>query len=191
MLFGRRPLGARSTASLALIVAVGLCAAPALADPADALPPGPKQSLAAVVGDDQDALAALLAATHSAEEWHTQLSADAHGLDDSQIAALADYLAYNVPPPNPVAGQSVAEKVAALPADGRELFLNSCFSCHGVEAYYLTQDRDQAGWMSIFDAPYHRRLLTGDNERETFASYAAHAMPIPADKVPAEWQDKK
>ena len=191
MLFGRIPASTKPFGFLASLLTAALCVTPALADPADVLPPGPKQSLAKIVGDDQNALAALLAATHSAEEWHTQLSADAHGLDDNQIAALADYLAYNVPPPNPVSGDSATAQIEALPLDGRELFLNSCFSCHGVEAYYLTQNRDQAGWMSLFDAPYHRRLLTGDNERETFASYATHAMPIAADAVPAEWKDKK
>ena len=42
--------------------------------------------------------------------------------------------------------------------------------------------------MEIFTAPYHRRLLAEGKERETFASYAAHAMPIAAEDIPAAWQ---
>lgn len=86
-------------------------------------------------------------------------------------------------------GDDAAAIAAGLPPDGRELFTRDCFSCHAVVDYYLLQDRDPAGWMAIFDAPYHRRLLTGDNERETFASYAAHMMPIAESDIPEAWKE--
>lgn len=149
------------------------------------LPSGPK-SLLTEVASDPAAIADLAGATRSVDEWTAQLAGMSTTMTEEQLAMLAEYLALNTP--TEVSGADAAALIASMPADGRELFAANCFSCHGVVTYYLLQDRDQAGWMDIFAAPYHRRLLTGDNERETFASYASHAMPIPQDQVPAAWK---
>lgn len=161
-------------------------AAPAQADdPVASLPAGPK-TLLTELGDDPAKLTAMVGASRSSAEWLGELAGMGTDMTVEQQTMLAEYLALNVPVT--AAGSDVAGIVAALPPDGRELFAATCSNCHGVASYYLLQDRDTAGWMDIFGAPYHRRLLTGDNERETFASYATHAMPIPAGQIPEAWK---
>lgn len=174
-----------------LAAAAGLAFAlsPAMADPADALPPGPTELLRIVVGDDPGALGDIVGAERDMDGWLDVLAGLAPDMDEAQRAALADYLALNMPADPPPEGEDVASRIAGLPADGKQLFAANCMSCHGVESYYLLLDRDFEGWMAIFDAPYHRRLLVEDAERETFASYAARFMPIEAEDVPEEWRD--
>lgn len=174
----------------ALLCAGGLVlglGAAAFAEPADALPPGPKEVLAEIVLDDEAALDSFLSAEREAEDWLGVLLGQAPQIDETQLRALADYLALNAPVE--AEGEDVGARLAGLPMDGKELFLDGCVACHGVESYYLLLDRDFEGWMAVFDAPYHRRLMTGENERETFSSYAAHMMPIPAEDVPEEWRE--
>jgi mono/diheme cytochrome c family protein len=154
-------------------------------DPLSSLPGGPKDLLGAL-SSDAAVIGELVGSERSSEKWVAHLTGMGTAMTDDQLAILADYLALNVPAET--SGTDVAAILGELPPDGRELFAANCFSCHGVASYYLLQDRDEAGWMDIFGAPYHRRLLPGDNERETFASYAAHAMPIPADAIPEAWK---
>lgn len=175
-------------ATAALLLA--LCAAPAAAAPEDALPPGPKQLLAGVVGDDTAALADILGASRSSADWQSVLAGVAPALDETQLAVLADYLAYALPPATPAEGANTAALIAALPSDGKQLFVEGCLGCHGAVSYYLLEDRDFEGWLAIFDAPYHRRLFTEANEREIFASYAAWMMPIAEADIPEEWREQ-
>lgn len=149
------------------------------------LPHGPK-SLLAETAADPTVITQIAGATRTADEWASHLAGMGTAMTEEQVAMLSEYLSLNTPVE--VSGADVRALVSSLPADGRELFAANCFSCHGVVTYYLLLDRDQVGWMDIFAAPYHRRLLTGDNERETFASYASHAMPIAEDQVPEAWK---
>ncbi len=155
------------------------------ADEVATLPAGPK-ALLAEIATDTAAVDEIADAERSADEWTAHLAGMNTALTEAQLGMLASYLALNTPAE--VASGDAATLIGSMPKDGRELFAETCFSCHGVVDYYLLQDRDEAGWMDIFAAPYHRRLLTGDNERETFASYAASAMPIAAEQVPPAWQ---
>lgn len=168
-----------------LVVAGTSClAAPVLADAAAVLPPGPAETLGAWEGDIS-ALAALLGTGLSVEEWRAALGGEA---DDPALAALADYLGINAPIEG-VAGSDVQAVLAVLPSDGKALFLNNCLSCHGGDKYFLQQTKSADEWLGIFDAPYHRRLLTDGVERETFASYAAYATPIVLETIPEVLQD--
>jgi mono/diheme cytochrome c family protein len=171
----------------ALGMSVTMGGASAQSDEAlSSLPGGPK-NLLAEIAPDPAAILDVAGATRTADQWTAHLAAMGTAMTANELAMLAEYLALNTPAE--LDGGDVAARIASLPADGRELFAANCFSCHGVVKYYLLQDRDQAGWMDIFTAPYHRRLLTGDNERETFASYASHAMPVAQDQVPEAWKD--
>lgn len=169
----------------ALVVSVMLVIAPAQANPAAALPPGPKKNLAQWVEGDTATLEAVVAKDLDAQAWQAELQ----GIEPSEaLAALADYLSLNLPAEP--AGSDVASMLAGLPADGKELYLRDCLSCHGGDRYFLQQDNSIDEWMGIFDAPYHRRLLTEGLERETFASYAAHTVPLTLETVPEELQDR-
>ena len=166
-------------------IAVASAAAAQADDPVSSLPSGPK-NLLVELSDDPSVIGEIVGAARSSEEWVRYLAGTTASMREDQLAILAEYLALNAPATT--SGTDVTMIIEQLPADGRELFAANCFSCHGVASYYLLQDRDAAGWMDIFSAPYHRRLLTGENERETFSSYAAHAMPIPADQIPEAWK---
>lgn len=155
-------------------------------DPVASLPSGPK-NLLAVVAAEAAAITEIAGTSRTTDEWTAHLAGMGTDMTEDQVAILAEYLTLNTPAE--VNGVDAPALIASLPADGRELFVANCLSCHGVAKYYLLQDRDQAGWMDIFNAPYHRRLLTGDNERETFASYASHAMPIAEDQIPEAWKE--
>lgn len=179
---------ARHTPLLALVL-VGAITASASAhasDPVTSLPEGPKDLLLKLATDPA-VLADIVGTTRSSDDWVAHLSGMDTAMTEDEASILADYLALNVP--FETSGADATEIVQSLPADGRELFAANCFSCHGVVSYYLLQDRDTDGWMEIFNAPYHRRLLTEGAERETFSSYAAHAMPIPADRIPEAWME--
>lgn len=176
----RRPLLA-----LAMLGAIATAVSAQADDPVSSLPSGPKDLLVEL-STDAAVISEIVGAERSSEEWVAYLGDMGTAMTEDQLAILADYLARHAPAT--VGGTDVATIIGELAPDGRELFAANCFSCHGVASYYLLQDRDVAGWVDIFSAPYHRRLLTGDNERETFASYAAHAMPIPADAIPEAWK---
>lgn len=177
---GRSWAVALSTLAVAMVVS-----APILADAETALPAGPKENLALWAGDDAGALIALLGKSLSAADWSAELSSAVEG---GALPALADYLALNAPAEIPVDGD-VSAVLAALPLDGKQLFVQNCLSCHGGDRYFLQQSKTGEEWMGIFDAPYHRRLLTGGVERETFASYAAATTPLVLDSVPEALRD--
>ncbi|SFZ84532.1 hypothetical protein SAMN02983003_2068 [Devosia enhydra] len=158
---------------------------PSLADAASALPPGPREALADRVGNDVATLETLLGQSRSAEAWQAELQGSA---DPAVLAALGDYLARIAPAPTEAS--DVTSIVAALPADGKQLFVDNCLSCHGGDKYFLRQEKDFEAWMGIFDAPYHRRQLTGEGEREMFAGYAAITTPLALDPVPEALADK-
>jgi hypothetical protein len=170
--------------TLVLSVAIGGAVAQAV-DPVASLPGGPKNLLAELT-DDPALLREIAGSERTAEAWTAYLAGLGQAMTEDQLAMLAEYLSLNTPAQ--ADGDDIGAMVSSLPPDGRELFATGCSSCHGVVSYYLLQDRDAAGWMDIFVAPYHRRLLTGDNERETFAGYAARAMPIPENQVPPAWK---
>jgi|GEM_PF-1120735 len=171
----------------ALAVSAMVLSSPAFADADEALPEGPKQALLAWAGEDAAALSALLARSQGVEQWRADLGATE---EDAALLALADYLA-RITPLADAAGADGASVIAGLPADGKELFLANCLSCHGGDRYFLQQDKSEADWMGIFDAPYHRRLLVEDNEREIFVSYAARTTPLTLESLPDELRDER
>lgn len=186
-----RTLGAlsgcrRYILSIAVFGSLTLPAAAQTDNPVLALPSGPKDLLSQFSTDPAE-IGDIVRSQRSTEEWSAYLARSGPTMTEGELAILAEYLALNVP--FAVTGADVPSMVDSLPMDGRELFAANCLSCHGAASYYLLQDRDAAGWLDIFAAPYHRRLLTEENERETFSSYAVHAMPIAEGDIPEAWRE--
>ena len=152
-----------------------LCAAAAGAqvDPFAFLPDGGKASLVLAYPDLVDRQDALQT-SRSAEDWQATLSDK--GLGDAETRTLAAWLARVAPL---VSG-------ASLPADGRDLALAQCQSCHSLFTGFLMQRRDRNGWMSVFASPFHLKLPMTSTEREIFADYAAINMPMRLEDVPPE-----
>lgn len=138
-----------------------------------------------------DPARALLAAKRSRDEWLAYLQGDgrslAASLDDKQRKTLADYLAHNMPlaagkaPSNP----SLANWEKALPADGRDLTLEHCQSCH-VITVVVTQDRAKAQWLGTLNKPSHVGIKIPPAQRDALADYLVLNAGIPIDQVPEE-----
>ncbi|HUB15358.1 MAG TPA: hypothetical protein VMB34_25635 [Acetobacteraceae bacterium] len=130
---------------------------------------------------------AVVSAKHTAAEWQDVLRPRSEGLSDQEQRTLAAYLATNMPLPTDTAAHANAASLSTiLPPDGDELAWNHCGSCHSLFTGYLGQSRDVTGWHNIFLSPFHRGIKMTEQERDTFAGYAAINMPLPREKVPED-----
>lgn len=160
----------RRTLALAALLAG---AAFAQGDPFAFMPDGGRGLLVRAF-PSPEARAEALATTRSAEDWQAALSAVA--LADRERATLAAYLSRAAP----------REAAQALPADGRDLALAQCQSCHSLFSGYLMQRRDRNGWLVVFASPFHKDIPMSQTEREIFADYSAINMPMRVEDVPPE-----
>jgi hypothetical protein len=122
-----------------------------------------------------------------AEEWARWAASLDADLEEAGIETLANYAALNLPlAGKPVSGPSASELADMLPPDGKDLAVGQCQFCHSLFSGYMMHDRDKAGWLSTFKAPFHTEIPMSDVERETFAGYSAINMPLAFDDVPPE-----
>lgn len=169
------PVGAVIAVS-ALLAGLALAGLAMAGDPFGFVPEGGR-TLFARAFPDRAGQRAALAVHRSAEAWRAAL--DGSGLDDVQAATLAAYLA-EVAPLQP--GEM------DMPADGRDLALMQCQSCHSLFAGYLMQRRDRQGWLAIFASPFHGGIPMDDRERAIFADYSAINLPLRLQDVPPEFR---
>lgn len=164
------------------VLAVGLlCSNALLAQPNfDFMPDGGKEMLARLAQGGRIRIEEISKKSESEEDWLSLIGAADTSLEASAARTLASYLALNMPT------KTAQGQIERLPPDGKELALANCQSCHSLFSGYLTQERDAAGWRSIFKSPFHKELRMSEPERETFARYSAINMPIVYDKVPEE-----
>ena len=165
------------------LIAAALCALATAAagngDPFAFLPDGGRGIFARAF-PDRPAQQAALAMTRSEAEWTAALTGTA--LTPREVETLAAYLARIAPldtGPDPVAG---------LPADGRDMALAQCQSCHSLFSGYLMHRRDRQGWLSIFASPFHAAIPLDDRQRVIFADYSAINMPLRPEDVPPEFR---
>lgn len=157
---------------------------------ADFMPKGGKTLLLEMLGQPPDAAALrkIATATRDTQQWLAFVAAQEGPMSERQRRTLADYLAVNMPVA--AADLDAAEKTGditlALPPDGRELAWNQCQFCHSLFASHLTQDRDVAAWLAMFQSPFHREIKMTARERETFARYSAINMPMKIEDVPED-----
>lgn len=147
------------------------------------MPDGGRGELLALLGDapSRDAIRDVLLTRRTEDEWAVWLADQDPDLGEGARRTAAAYYALNLPlGAEPVPG----ELATVLPPDGRDIAWNGCQYCHSLFSGYLTQDRDEQGWRSTFESPFHRELRLSTVERETFARYSALNMPLPLEVVP-------
>ncbi|RBI87489.1 hypothetical protein DRV85_00730 [Rhodosalinus halophilus] len=175
----------RASALLGALLLAG--AALAQGDAFDFMPPGGREILASLAGGDANALAEIAGREHDRDGWAEWTRAQAPDLEAAQVETFAAYAALNLP-----AGEDVLAEVAdsggasALPPDGKDLAVQQCQFCHSMFSGYLMHDRDEAGWLSTFKAPFHLEIPMNETERATFAAYSAINMPMKMQDVPPE-----
>jgi hypothetical protein len=182
----RARLLALALAALAAIAAAG-------DDLFDFIPAGGRTLAARVLAGKpaNDPARALVTAKRDRDQWLAYFRGDGKAavaaLDDKQKATLADYLAHNMPlaagkaPSNP----SLANWEKALPADGRDLTLEHCQSCH-VITVVVTQDRAKAQWLGTLNKPSHVGIKISPAQRDALAEYLVLNAGIPIDRVPED-----
>lgn len=159
------------------------------------IPAGGRTLLAEVLGSrpSGDTTQVLLGGKHTRDAWLEELRQRAatvptlKRLDDTQLATLADYLAYNMPLPS---GKMPADTAKAdwahlLPPDGRDLALDYCQSCH-IITVVITQDRSREAWLGTMHKPSHIQIKLTEAQREALANYLVLNAAIPIDQVPPD-----
>lgn len=184
---------------LPLVVLVGVIASVALpgraADVFDFIPPGGRSLLATILGTGApaDEVRGIVAGNRSEAEWRTYLG-ERRGrlpgvarLTDKELATLTSYLTFNMPlPAARVPGDPArANWDKILPADGRDLALDNCQSCH-IITVVITQDRSKAAWLGTMNKPSHVQIKLSREQREALADYLVQNAGIPIDRVPEE-----
>ncbi|MDP4034119.1 MAG: hypothetical protein Q8P60_14940 [Pseudorhodobacter sp.] len=166
----------------------GLAAAQGMTD-FSFMPDGGRNTFVAVFKTASEARL-VLAETHDAAEWAARIAAAAPELAPRQVETLAGYLAINTPlavATDPEADAPDLPDITTLLApDGRDLALAQCQFCHSLFSGYLTQDRDEIGWLSTFKSPFHSTIAMTEVEQRTFANYSAINMPMKYTDVPPE-----
>ncbi len=183
------------TALLVLLLAGSLPAATQGEDVFAFIPLGGKSLLIQVAQSSPSptVLKALLTGKRTREEWLTDLQGrrgavpTLKAMGDKELLTLADYLAFNMPlPPKAVPTEFAKTDWAhLLPADGRELALDYCQSCH-IITVVVTQDRTKEAWLGTMHKPSHIGVKLTEPQREALASYLVLNAGIPIDLVPEE-----
>jgi hypothetical protein len=176
----------------ALLAASGVALA---GDVFDFIPPGGRTLLLQVIGSGPPAeeARALLTGKRTSAEWLRYLRAHAAAvpglkrLEDRELITLADYLSYSMPLPadRVPAAPTPASAGKVLPADGRDLALDYCQSCH-IITVVVTQDRSRDAWLGTMNKPSHVQVKLTRTQREALASYLVVNAAIPIDQVPEE-----
>lgn len=155
----------------------------ALAQQADDLfsfiPPGGRSILERSLAGGDDGFADAIAKAHGAQEWMTILSSgespSGTELDDWERQTLADYLAYSGAISDP----------ADLPADGRDMMLARCQSCH-IITVTVTQARTREAWLATLGRTSHVEIPLDAAERGQLADYLTVNAGLPIDVIPPE-----
>ena len=119
--------------------------------------------------------AAILQGGQDPASWAELLAAEQGEaeMDTWQIDTLAHYLAANAP----------LEPGGDLPADGRDMTLTLCQSCH-IVTVVVTQSRTREAWLGTIHKPSHIEIEMTEGQREALADYLVINGGIPIDLVP-------
>lgn len=149
------------------------------------IPDGGRTLLGKLIESGKVDSADVLSTRRSEDEWLGFLRglSDA-GLDDTQMATLAAYLASKMPASDH-AGNMVATAGQQLPRDGRDLTLEYCQSCH-IITVVITQDRTREAWLGTMNKPSHVEIDTTQQERKEIADYLILNGGISIEDVPEE-----
>lgn len=162
---------------LALLAFAVAGSAVAQEDTLSFMPEGGRTILQTLLTADP-ALAAQLTEKRPAADWLAAITKGdlpgATSLDEWQAQTLADYMAYAAP-----------IDPAALPADGRDMTLVRCQSCH-IVTVVVTQARAKEAWLGTMAKPSHVGVPLTPTERDQLADYLTVNAGIPIDAIPPE-----
>lgn len=142
------------------------------------IPPGGRTLLEELLATGDADLAESIAMPRTAAEWGGILAAVGHGsavLDEWERQTLADYLGYAGPVTDP----------SGLPADGRDMMLARCQSCH-IITVTVTQARSREAWLATLGRTSHVEIPLRESERSQLADYLAVNAGLPIDVIPPE-----
>lgn len=159
------------------------------------IPPGGRTLLTDVMQHGVAAAEArsLLSGRHDRDGWlawlqqHSATLSGLKGLGEHELATLSGYLAFALPLPADriPADPAAADWTSILPADGRDLALNYCQSCH-IITVVVTQDRMREHWLGTLNKPSHVEIKLTPAQRGELADYLVVNGGIPIDDVPEE-----
>jgi len=163
---------------MSLLVA-GIAAAQQADDLFSFIPPGGRTLLEQALADGDPSLSESLASARTSTEWLERLSAPdsktGAALDDWGRQTLADYLSYAGP----------IRALTELPADGRDIMLERCQSCH-IITVTVTQARSREAWLATLGRTSHVEIPISEAERNQLADYLAVNAGLPIDVIPPE-----
>lgn len=154
------------------------------------MPDGGRLLVLTAFGADPARIAEIAGMALDADEWRSLVNETGADLTETEAITLAGYLALNLPleDPSALAALDAAALAAALPADGKDLAIAHCQSCHSLFSGYLMHDRDATGWAQNFGTPSHLEIPMTETEIGTFSHYSEFNMPLSFDEVPPEWR---
>lgn len=157
----------------------GVAAAQQVDDLFSFIPPGGRTLLENALAKSDPSRADTLGVARTSSEWLERLASPdstiGAALDDWGRQTLADYLAY--------AGAVVVAN--DLPADGRDIMLARCQSCH-IITVTVTQARSREAWLATLGRTSHVEIPIGEAERRQLADYLAVNAGLPIDVIPPE-----
>ncbi|MDP3896932.1 MAG: hypothetical protein Q8Q62_09675 [Mesorhizobium sp.] len=149
------------------------------------IPDGGRTLLGKLIDGGKVDSAEVVATRRSEDEWLGFLRGlSGSGLDDTQMATLAAYLASSMPAAEH-AGKTIETAGRQLPRDGRDLTLEYCQSCH-IITVVITQDRSREAWLGTMNKPSHVEIDTTQAERKEIADYLILNGGISIEDVPEE-----
>lgn len=145
----------------------------------DFIPPGGRALVEHAITAGDAAFVERLATARSAPEWVEILTEPDQAthvpMDVWERQTMADYLGY----------AGAVSDTAALPADGRDMMLARCQSCH-IITVTVTQARSRDAWLATLGRTSHVDIPLSEAERGQLADYLTVNAGLPIEVIPPE-----
>lgn len=162
-----------------LLLLAGTALAQQSDDIFDFIPSGGRSLVERAILAGDAAVVDRLASASSAQEWAELLAnpdiPTGVAMDEWERQTMADYLGY----------AGAISDTTALPADGRDMMLARCQSCH-IITVTVTQARSREAWLATLGRTSHVEIPLTEAERGQLADYLTVNAGLPIDVIPPE-----